>query len=165
MDFARHRYQRERAGSCCRGCGRRTGCCGLCQGRSGEDKGAHACRDREPGATVKTIQSGGKEFVFHLLRIQPARAPSPGFAGAKPQKKKRFPKFQEAPHSCEQVFLYAVSGIFTRNRSMVIFNARSILRRSPRSSGAWKVDATPDLDARPVRPTRCTKSSAIFGMS
>ena len=44
----------------------------------------------------------------------------------------------------------------TRYFLVVISRTRSILRSACASSGAAKVDATPRLWARPVRPTRCT---------
>src|SRR5208283_2028182 len=53
----------------------------------------------------------------------------------------------------------------TRKCAIRIESARSILRNSPRSAGPAKVEAIPRAEARPVRPTRCTKSSAALGMS
>ena len=53
----------------------------------------------------------------------------------------------------------------TRKRFIWIDRVFSIFFSSPRSDGPANVEATPFADARPVRPTRCTKSSACLGRS
>ena len=59
----------------------------------------------------------------------------------------------------------SVAAAFTCLRSIFSFNARSICRSSMTSPPATKLVASPSDPARPVRPTRWMKSSAILGRS
>jgi hypothetical protein len=94
----------------------------------------------------------GKRLFLTIRSSAPShhhfRKPQGGDSSGFGRKKKGRPRSLPFQVNSEAGYAVALSGLpaaegRTRKRSMLIFRVRSILRKSPRSSGAAKVDATP----------------------